>query len=107
MIAFEVRLNDKLVCIAGAEDLAVLTAHVSASGVLGAKTVPPRPGVTGGEVFYSVGGLTARPDREKDVHMNWKSIVPLRVGDVIQVKVLESKNADRPRSRKRAVRKPA
>ncbi len=56
-------------------------------------------------MFYSVGGLTARPDREKDVHMNWKSIVPLRVGGV-QVKVLESKNADRPRSRKRASASP-
>ena len=35
MIAFEVSHNGKLVCIAGANDLAVLNAIVSASGKLG------------------------------------------------------------------------
>ena len=87
--------------------MAVLTAHVTASGKLGAKTVRARPDDTGGEVFYSVGGLTGRPDSTKDVHVNWTSIVPLKVGDVIQVKVLDVKKADRPKSRKKAVRKRA
>jgi hypothetical protein len=43
MIAFEVTLNGKRVCIAGAEDLAVLSTIISASGRLGPKTVPARP----------------------------------------------------------------
>ena len=64
MIAFDVRLNGKRVCIAGSEDLAVLSAIVTASGKLGSKTVPARPDDTKGEVFYGVGGLTARPDPE-------------------------------------------
>jgi hypothetical protein len=105
MIALEVSLNGKRVCIAGAEDLAVLSTIVTAVGKLGKKTVPARPDETGGEIHYSVGGLTAREDPKKDVHMNWKSVAPLRVGDVIQVKVLESDKADPPRSREKARRR--
>ena len=105
MIAFEVRLNGKRICIAGAEDLAVLTTIISAGGKLGPKTVPARPDDTHGEVFYSVSGLTARPDPEKDVHVRWKSTTPLKVGDVIEVKVLDVKKADRAKSRQKAVRK--
>lgn len=105
MIAFEVRLNGKRICIAGAEDLAVLTTIITASGKLGPKTVPAWRDDTSGEVFYSVGGLTARPDPAKDVHVRWKPTTPLKVGDVVQVKVLDVKKADRARSRKKPVRK--
>ena len=55
MIALEVSLNGKRVCIAGAEDLAVLTTSVTAVGKLGRKTVPARPDETGGQIHYSVG----------------------------------------------------
>jgi hypothetical protein len=107
MIAFEVTLNGKRICVAGAEDLSVLSTIITASGILGAKTVPARTGNVRAEVFYTVGGLTARADPEKDVHLQWKEIAPLQVGDVIRVKVLEAKKADRAKFRKRAVRKPA
>jgi hypothetical protein len=106
MIALEIRLNGKRVCIAGAEDLAVLTANVTASGRLGKKTVPARPGESR-DVFYHVGGLTARTDPKKDVHLRWKSIAPLKIGDVIQVKILETQNVDPPTSRTSARRKRA
>lgn len=102
MIALEVRLNGKRICIAGAEDLAVLHTNVTAAGTLGAKTVPARPDDTENDLFYSVSGLTRRSDPKKDVHLNWKSIAPLKIGDVIQVKVLEAKKADPPKSRKKA-----
>ena len=105
MIAFEVKLNGKRVCVAGAEDLGVLTTSVSASGILGKKTVPYRPDETGGDVFYSVGGLTRRADPEKDVHVRWRSIVPLELGDTIQVTVLETTKVDRAKSRFLAKRK--
>jgi hypothetical protein len=105
MVVFQVRLNGKRICTAGAEDLAVLTACVTANGKLGSKAAPARPGDTKAEVFYHVGGLTARPDQEKDMHLNWQSVEPLKVGDVIQVKVLMAERADRPKSRKKAVRK--
>jgi hypothetical protein len=105
MIAFEIRLNGKRVCTAGTEDLAVLSTHITAVGKLGKKTVPARSDDTKGEVFYSVGGLTARPNPKKNVHVRWKSVAPLKAGDVIQVKILETAKADPPRSRKRAKNK--
>lgn len=102
MVALEVTLNGKRVCVAGAEDLAVLSTIISASGKLGKKTVPPRPGDDTFDIYYSVGGLTSRPDPAKDVHVRWESVTPLKVGDVIQVRILETVKVDRARSRKRA-----
>ena len=103
MIAFDVRLNGKRICIAGAEDLTVLRTSIHALGKLGARTVPARADEKA-EVFYSINGLTSRSDPDKDVHMWWKSTTPLEVGDVIQVKVLKVNKADPPKSREKAVR---
>ena len=106
MIAFEVKLNGRRICIAGAEDLCVLSATINAAGKLGVKTVPSRRNNgSAREVFYSVGGLTRRPDPTKDVHLRWKSVAPLRIGDRLVIKVLEVRKADRPKSRKKAERR--
>jgi hypothetical protein len=94
MFALEVKLNGKRICIAGADDLGVLHANIAAVGKLGAKTVPLRDDET----------ATSRINPKKDMSLNWKSIAPLRIGDVIEVKVIEAKNADRPSSRKNADR---
>jgi hypothetical protein len=102
MIAFRIKLNGKTVCTAGADDLTVLSAHITASGNLGKKTVPVPPGNTIREVHYSVGGLTSRPNSQRDVHLRWKSIAPLKIGDVVQVKVIEATKADRPKTRTKA-----
>ena len=102
MIAFEVSLNGKRVCTAGADDLAVLNTIISASGKLGKKTVPARPDEKTGEVFFSVGGLTSRSDPKKDVHLRWKSVAPLAIGDVVQVRVIQTEKVDRAKSRIRA-----
>jgi len=103
MIAFEVKLNGKRICIAGAEDLCVLSANIAATGKLGLKTVPAgRDDDDAPDLFYSVGGLTRRADKKKDVHVRWKSVAPLRVGDMLVVKVIEVSKADRPRSREKA-----
>jgi len=107
MIAFQVTLNGKRVCVAGAEDLSVLTTVVTAAGKLGKRTVPPRPGDVTHDIHYSVGGLTSRPDPATDVHVNWKSIFPLKVGDVIQVRIVETRKVDRAKSRQKAERKRA
>src|SRR5258708_3581847 len=107
MIALEVKLNGKRVCIAGAEDLAVLSTNVSAVGKLGKKTVPARPDDTTGEIHYSVGGLTSRPDPDKDVNLRWKSVAPIKIGDVIEVKILETEKVDRATSRTKAKKKRA
>jgi hypothetical protein len=107
MIALEVRKNGKQVCVAGADDLAVLTTCVSAVGKLGKKTVPARPDETTGEIHYHVGGLTSRPDPDKDVHLKWKSVAPLKIGDVIEIRILETEKVDRASSRTKAKRKRA
>ena len=101
MIALEVTLNGKKVCIAGADDLGVLSATLSACGKLGLKTVAARP-EEACDLFYSVGGLTSRLDPKKDVHLNWKSIAPLKVGDTIQVRIIETDRVDRAKSRRRS-----
>lgn len=106
MLALEVTVNGKRICIAGTDDLAVLSAHVTACGKLGAKTVPSREDETV-DIFYSIGGLTGRRKPETDVHVRWKSVEPLAVGDVVQIKVLESQTADRSKSRKRTNREGA
>jgi hypothetical protein len=102
MIALEVRKNGKRVCIAGAEDLGVLTTCITAVGKLGKKAVPARRDETTGLVGYSVGGLTSRPDPDTDVHLREKSVAPLKVGDVIEVRILETERVDRATSRFRA-----
>jgi hypothetical protein len=102
MIAFEVSLNGKRICIAGADDLGVLSAIISACGKLGKKTVPARPDETSGNVHYSIGGLTSRRDPKKNVHVRWKSVAPLKIGDVVQVRVVETERVDRAKSRIRA-----
>jgi len=105
MIALEVRKNGKRVCIAGADDMTVLSADVTALGKLGKKTVPRRPnGAT--RIYYSVGGLSPRPNG-KDIYPKWKLAAPLRVGDVIEVRVLETEKVDRATSRNKAKRKRA
>jgi hypothetical protein len=99
MIAIEVRLNGKCVCIAGADDLAVLSAHVTAVGKLGKKTVPARPDNTTSTIGLSVGGLTGRQDPKKDVHLKWMNNPHLQAGDIIQFKILETEKVDRATSR--------
>jgi hypothetical protein len=104
MIALEVKLNGKRVCIAGADDMAVLSADVTACGKLGKKTVPRRPNAT--EIYYSVGGLSPRPNG-KDIYPKWKLAAPLQVGDVLEVRILETEKVDRAISRNTPKRKRA
>lgn len=96
MIAFEVKLNGERVCIGGAEDLSVLTAHVTAAGQLGDKSVSSRPNETT-DLFYSVGGLAVRPDPHQDVQLRWKSHGLAKVGDVIEVTILDTDHVDPPK----------
>jgi hypothetical protein len=103
MIALEVTLNGKRICVAGTEDLSVLNAIVTASGRLGKKTVTVRPNETY-DIHYHVGGLTSRSDPTKDVHLRWQKFRALKIGDVIQIRVLETAQADGPKSRTKAKR---
>ena len=102
MIAFKITRNGREICTAGAEDLAVLSAIVSATGKLGSDTVPSHPDRIGADVYFSVGGLTGRKDPKKDVHVDWESVSSLNVGDVITVTVIETSVVDRPKRRRKA-----
>ena len=105
MIAYEVRINGRKICVAGAGDLSVLTAGVTAVGKLGPRTKPPRPDDVTNDIHLRVGGLTGRADASRDVHLDWTSFRELSVGDVVQIKVLDVAKADRPRSRSPAKRR--
>lgn len=105
MIAYEVRINGKKICVAGAGDLSVLTAGVTAVGKLGPRTKPPRPDDVTNDIHLRVGGLTGRADEARDVHLDWTSFRELSVGDVVQIKVVDVAKADRPKSRRAAKRR--
>ena len=86
MRAFEVYLNGKKLCLAGIGDDGVLSAIVN--------WVTRRDR---GDLFLEVGGLIS-PTEE---HVAWTSQKPLRVGDKIQVKIVERSTVDKPAKKHR------
>jgi hypothetical protein len=56
---------------AGHEALAVLTAHVTASGKLGKESQGTRHQGKDFEVTLHVGGLTSVAERQRDQHLRW------------------------------------
>ena len=83
MRAFEVHLNGEKVCVAGIGDHGVLNAMVDhvISGI-------------GNELHFRVGGLIS----ETDEHVTWVN-QKLKVGDEVQVKVIEAAEIDEPQER--------
>jgi hypothetical protein len=86
MKAFQVHLNGRKLCIAGLSEHGVLTAIVDYVSGHGRD-----------ELALSVGGLIS----SKEEHVRWVKRRSLRMGDEIQVKVIESESADRPQERHR------
>ena len=87
MRAFEVYLNGKKLCLAGIGDDGVLTAIVNWV-TRGGK----------GDLFLEVGGLIS-PVRE---HVAWIKQKPLRVGDQLQITLVEKSAVDKPTEKHRA-----
>jgi len=81
MRAFKIYLNRKKLCLAGIGDDGVLSAIVN--WVVGDQAV---------DLFVEVGGLVS-PIRE---HVAWVKQKPLRVGDEIRVKIVETSSVDKP-----------
>jgi hypothetical protein len=77
MICFEVILNGRRLCTAGAGDDGVLTATVTSVGKRR-------------ELELAIGGLVA------DAHLKWPSPSSLAVGDEIIVRVVETGQPDPP-----------
>jgi len=93
MIAFEVSLNGRKVVLAGAEDLGVLNAIVTAVGKLGHLSQGARRKQDSFDV--RIGGLTSRIDGQKNEHLNWfkQSLI---IGDEIKVKIVEVDSVEPP-----------
>ena len=87
MRAFEVHLNGKKLCLAGIGNDGVLVATVN---WVARKNK--------GDMSLQVGGLIS-PTGE---HVAWTSQKPLRVGDRIQVMIVERSTVDRPAKKRRS-----
>jgi hypothetical protein len=85
MKAFEVRLNGRKLCTAGFSErdvvLSAIVDYVSGHG--------------NDELALTVGGLIS----PKGEHVRWVKDKKLRIGDEIQVKIVETESADSPRER--------
>lgn len=98
MIALQISLNGKQLCIAGTDDLCVLNSIVNAVGKLGDESNPQRDSNEAPDLFLSVGGLTGRKDSD-DEHLRWTEHQVLSVGDEIIISMIEVNKADTPISR--------
>jgi hypothetical protein len=94
MLGLAVYLNGKRLTVAGADDLSVLNAIVTAVGTLGKSTA-----VLGRKrsvnLHLSVGGLTHRGGGLEDEHLRWINLRNLRVGDRISVRVVRTNRPDK------------
>jgi hypothetical protein len=101
MIAFEISIDGQKTCTAGVSPVGV--ASVIADWV-GRPSRDPRTGEAIDDRFeeelsLDVGGLTHDPDGAS-VHLKWLRL-PLRVGQRITLDIVETEEADPPRTRKR------
>jgi hypothetical protein len=96
MIVLEVLINGRFACRAGVRRARVLSAIVNWVG--SSPRSPYKGGRTrSGEAWVHVGGLYVNKSHES-VHPRWLNRV-VRPGDEILVRVVESRRADRPRSK--------
>jgi hypothetical protein len=95
MIAFEIELNGEPLGTAGADDLSVLTAIVSAVGKLGPNSTGAHQRENHYDIELTVGGLTSRAGDASDEHLDWVKR-NLKPGDVITVRLVEAERGDTP-----------
>jgi hypothetical protein len=98
MLAVQIKINGKRLTVAGAEDLSVLSAIVSATGRLGRKTADFQKSRRKPDIWLSSGGLTARSGGVPDEHLHWIRHRLLKVGDRVSIRVVDVARADRPSS---------
>jgi hypothetical protein len=95
MLVLELFLNGSHVATAGAEDLSVIGAHVSAVGRLGAKSSGAAVQRNGVAITCDLGGMTSDGSHSGMMHLLWKQL-SLAVGDEVCIRILESNTADPP-----------
>jgi hypothetical protein len=95
MIVFEIELNGESLGTAGANDLSVLTAIVSAVGKLGPDSTGAHRREHHYDIELTVGGLTSRAEGSPNEHLDWIKRA-LKTGDVITVRLVEAEAGDPP-----------
>ena len=80
---------------AGADDLSVLTAIVTAVGKLGPNSAGAAHREDDYELELTLGGLTSRTKGAPNEHLDWAKRT-LKPGDVVTVKLVETDEADLP-----------
>jgi hypothetical protein len=105
MIAFTVWKNGKLLTVAGAGDLSVLSAGIAAVGPLGPETWTVHSPARDPVIHLHVGGLTSRSKDAADEHLHWVKHLKLTPGDKITVLVTRAERTSPIVGSTRAVRK--
>lgn len=93
MRALRVKINDGAPVVAGADDLGVLTLIVTCVGALGPKARSPR-GHDVELLKLDLGGLTCRASGVADENIDWLSQFPLKLGDRVEVELIETDSPD-------------
>ena len=87
MIALEVSINGRRVCLAGAEALSVLNATLTL-GTLADAAASAQAGETAPSPHFHVGGVT-RSQGHEPTHLRWAGDQTIRMGDVLQLRFVE------------------
>jgi hypothetical protein len=95
MITYEVRLNGKILTIAGGRDVCVLGVTLAAVGELGPDCEGASGCPKGVEMDLHVGGLKVPRDDGPHEPVHWVEESPLHVGDEITIRIKKSQTADR------------
>ncbi len=96
MLVMEVRVNGKLLAVAGREDMSVLSATLTAVGVLGMASRGTRGIEKGYSVDLHVGGLAKGKEGRADEYPRWIPRRALVAGDTVTFLCRESDSADVP-----------
>jgi hypothetical protein len=96
MLAVQVEVNGKKLVVAGAKDLALLSAYVAAVGLLGDDTADFGPNKWGApDIHLTVTGITSRASSQ-NAHHNWITKLALKAGDTITLRFVKAEEADPP-----------
>lgn len=90
MIALEVKINGKLVTIAGRNDLCALNALIGAIGSLGNSINNQKV------IEFNVSGVAKNEQSASGSKLNWLPHTELGLGDEITVKIVDTERVDMP-----------
>jgi len=94
MIAYRIKLNEKIVAIAGQDDWSILSTHVTASRDNGCNGVEDY-------IQLSVHGLSKENKEGFCEHFRWPEL-DLNIGDKVEIEVVDVQKIDPPRKRYRS-----